>query len=383
MARTVFLHLGLPKTATTYLQTILWNNRETLAEQGVCLPGLDRRDHFWASRIIRQDEMFELNSGAHRKEAWRRILDDVATAPRAAVISHEFFAAASAEQAARMVAELAPAEVHLVITGREPLGLFTTSWQEALKNRDERTMAEYAATPADPDNTAAVWNWRTLDIRLVLERWAGTVPAERVHVLPLPGKDAPRRLIWDRFAALVGVDPDSCDLSQTFPNTAMGVVEAETLRRMNAHLADFDTAIDRGTYIRSFIADQRLVPRAGERYWPEADVVAQCRQRGDDAVAAIRAGGYDVIGDLEDLRVPERLPDRRTPESVSDAEVAAVAVELAATLLHDVRRLRHERRGLNRDLARSRAKEDPGLKVSLVRRFPILAKVLSRETPAT
>ena len=39
MAATVFLHIGLPKTATTYLQTILWGNGPVLAEQGMLLPG--------------------------------------------------------------------------------------------------------------------------------------------------------------------------------------------------------------------------------------------------------------------------------------------------------------------------------------------------------
>ncbi len=47
MAATVFLHIGLPKTATTYLQTILWGNREVLEQQGIRLPGPERRFHYW------------------------------------------------------------------------------------------------------------------------------------------------------------------------------------------------------------------------------------------------------------------------------------------------------------------------------------------------
>ena len=54
MAERVYLHVGLPKTATTYLQTILWANREVLEEQGVRLPGDSRRAHLWASRVIRE-----------------------------------------------------------------------------------------------------------------------------------------------------------------------------------------------------------------------------------------------------------------------------------------------------------------------------------------
>ena len=57
-----------------------------------------------------------------------------------------------------------------------------------------------------------------------------------------------------------------------------------------------------------------------------------------------------MIGDLDSLLVPDELPERRTPESVTDAEVAEVAVELAARMLHDVRDLRHERRDLRHEL---------------------------------
>ena len=64
----------------------------------------------------------------------------------------------------------------------------------------------------------------------------------------------------------------------------MGVAEAETLRRINAHLDDFNSAIDRGTYIRTFLADERLVPRKGDPFWPAPDRVEECRQRGRAAV---------------------------------------------------------------------------------------------------
>ena len=375
MAARVFLHVGLPKTATTYLQTILWTNRPLLEEQQVRLPGTARYEHLWATRIIREDPAFE-NANEHRRSAWERLRADVAEWPGTALISHEFFAAASTEQAARMVADLAPAEVHLVVTGREPLGLFTASWQESIKNRDTTPMSDYART--ESAESTAVWNWRTLDIHRVLERWSPVFPAERVHVLPLPGPGAPRREIWDRFASLVGVDPYSVDLSESFPNPSMGVAETETLRRINAHLGTFSSAIDRGTYIRTFLADERLVPRGGDAFWPGEERAAEIRARGRAAVDYIAAQGFDVVGDLDALLVPDEQPDRRVPESVTEDEVAEVAVTLAARLLHDVRDLRHERRNLRGELVASKAKEDPGLRVALSRRFPVLRHVLLR-----
>jgi hypothetical protein len=118
-------------------------------------------------------------------------------------------------------------------------------------------------------------------------------------------------------------------------------------------LEGFDRAFDKGVYIRTFLADERLVPRKGEKFWPEPDQVAECRERALSAVSYVQAGGFDVSGRLEDLLVPDELEPRRVPGSVTDAEVAEVAVGLAATMLGDVRALRTARRGTPTEGGRS------------------------------
>ena len=108
MAERVYLHVGLPKTATTYLQTILWANRDVLEEQGVRLPGHSRRAHLWASRVVREHPAAQTEASPRQHGAWDRLRADIAEWHGTALISHEFFAAASTEQAARMVSDLAP-----------------------------------------------------------------------------------------------------------------------------------------------------------------------------------------------------------------------------------------------------------------------------------
>lgn len=340
MARRVFLHIGLPKTATSYLQSILWSSRDQLRGEGLLLPGGERRDHLWASRVIRGEGTASRRPEQERS-SWDRLCAELAGWDGDGLVSHEFFAAASAEQAVAMVEALAPARVELVLTAREPLGLFTASWQESLKNKATTPMADYSRTVSP--SPAAIWNWRTLDLRLVLERWSQAVPHERIHVLPLD-RTAPREEIWHRFGGLLGLDTAAYDLSESFPNESMGVVEAELLRRVNGHLEGFEKAFDRGVYIRTFLADERLVPRRGEPFWPYPDQVEDCRARADAAIAYLREHGVDVVGDAEHLRVPAELPARRTPDSVTDAEVAAAATELVAVLLGDVRALRNARK---------------------------------------
>jgi hypothetical protein len=279
-----------------------------------------------------------------------------------------------------MVADLAPAEVHVVVTARDPLGIFTSSWQEHLKNKGTQPLEEYGLR--ESDDSRAVWNWRSLDLGLVLGRWGGVVAPDRVHVVVAPGAEHPREELWRRFSGVVGVDPAVVGEPEAFANPTMGVVEAETLRRVNQHLAAFNSAIDRGTYIRTFLADERLVPRGGEKFLPDEARIEEIRRRGHAAVDHVRERGYDVVGDLDSLLVPERLPDRRTPDSVGDAEVAEVAVELAATMLGDVRDLRHERRQLRQDLAEAVERtEHPSLRLALVTKWPRLRRFISAPDP--
>ena len=340
MVERVLVHIGLPKTATSYLQTIIWANRDELRRRGVVVPGVERRDHLWASRTVREDPA-QLRAPEHHRGAWERVLAELASTEGTGLISHEFFAAASRKQAAAMVEALAPAQVHLVVTAREPLGLFAASWQESLKNGATTPMVEYGRH--ESRSSTAIWNWRSLDLRLVLQRWSTAVAPERIHVLVLD-PTAPKDDVWERFASVVGFETAGLDLSGSFPNSSMGVSEAETLRRLNSRLDDFRSALDRGVFIRSFLADQRLVPRGGERFWPEPDQIEDCRRRGDETIAYLAGQPFDVVGSLEDLRVPAALDPRRTPASVTDQEVAEVALDLAATLLGDVRTLRQERR---------------------------------------
>ena len=334
MSRRVFVHIGLPKTGTSYLQSVVWPQRDVLRGHGLLVPGREKRDHLLSSMIVRDDP------GVHRRgpgaaEAWNVVRREIAAYDGDALVSHEFFCAATPEQAQRMVAELAPAEVHVMVTAREPLGLFTSSWQESLKNLGTTPIEDYGRTVSEDPRD--VWDWRALDLGLVLDRWSPAVPEERLHVVVAPGPGRPREELWRRFAGVLGLEPGVVPHQATFTNQTMGVVEAETLRRLNPHLAAFRGAYDRGRWIRSFLADERLVARGGERYWPGDDQVADARERGARAVARIRASAYDVVGDLDDLLVPDELPPRRHPSSVTDAEVAEVAVSLVARLLEDVR----------------------------------------------
>jgi hypothetical protein len=361
MARRVYFHIGLPKTGTTYLQTLMWNNHAELRRQGVLLPGTSNRQHLWASGAVREDPNLR-RRGADAPQAWERLSDEINRWADTAVVSHEFFAAAGAEQVARALAVLGNAEVHVVVTARDTVSLVTARWQEFVKNGSTAPVDAYPLTEeTDPANE---WDWGTLDLADVLRRWGASVPAQRVHVLTLPKPGEPRETLWLRFADLVGIDPATCSTQGSVQNESLGVVEVELLRRVNGELEGFTSAQDRGNWIRGYLAQGKLVPRGGEKFWPSPERVAELRARGDRIVDEVIAVGYHVIGDVEDLRTPADLPARRHPDGVTDAEVAAAGAAVIAAMMTDVRRLTRENRALQ-DKASMRALAAP---VRLARR---------------
>ena len=52
----VIVHIGEPKTGTTFLQQVMWRNRGELAAAGVLLPGHHPQDHFRAQNDLRDIE---------------------------------------------------------------------------------------------------------------------------------------------------------------------------------------------------------------------------------------------------------------------------------------------------------------------------------------
>lgn len=340
MGRRVFLHVGLPKTGTTYLQSVLWGNKELLAERGVLLPGRHHRRHLLASLDIREDPKLARRSGdvAH---PWQDLVDEVLawTGPTS-LITHEFFAAADVPQARRAVESFPGHEVHVVLTARDMVGLGLSRWQEWVKNGATGSVDDYPWV--DEYDATDEWGWGAFDLDDVLGRWGAVVPHERVHVLPVPAGAKDPHDLWRRFASVLGIDPEGFPAPAEPENQSLGVVEIELLRRVNDQLEGFGSAGDRGRWIRGFLATDKVLPIARERFRAGPAKVDDLVRRGEAAVARLRDEGYDVVGELADL-APRRPGDVRHPSEVSDAEMLEAATRAIAQLTSHVRQLTRER----------------------------------------
>lgn len=391
--RRAFLHLGAPKTGTTFLQRVLWTNREALAEQGVDVPGANRGEHYRAAYDLRAVPAAPADPKRPMPElagAWDRLAAAVRESPRpVAAISDERLAAATPEEADRAVTSLAPAEVHIVYTAREFVGLLPAAWQEFIKNGFSLGFEEWLGDVFDEgrEGAAGAWFWRVQDAADVLRRWETAVPPERIHVVPMPPPPAPTDLLWARFAALLGIDPGHVDTESASVNSSLSWEQTELLRRVNAALPpDFPEWHYFGV-VRDVFGRDVLQARAHRRMRPVVPTgrAAEARAWAEHLIAELDRAGYDVAGAVGELRPPAEATERvagvepeepgeaaaapddgtRVPET---ADVLAASVDGIAGLLGHIGAMRDRRRQtdqrlarLQRELATARTERDNAL----------------------
>jgi hypothetical protein len=155
-----------------------------------------------------------------------------------------------------------------------------------------------------------------------------------------------------RFAGVVGIEPDAGYAESTDFNPSLGIAETAVVRRLNKLLAG--KGIPRSAYVdlvREVIARDTLAHRDGqvravlpERRWGFVEEVTA------EWLEWLDGSGVDVVGDLDDLR-PRRPdytegswthPDKPAPDLVAEAALealAAVIEDIAPTHKSPVRRI--------------------------------------------
>ncbi len=357
VAKRVFLHVGSPKTGTTFLQQVLWSQREKAKEQGLLLPLGAFFDHYLASLEVR-DIAPQPADAERAKNGWRRIVAAARRWDGDVLVSHELFAPATAEQAQRAIEAFGPdPEIHLVLTVRDLVRQIPAEWQEHVKHRYKQHFDDFVGDlrREDPDT----WFWKVQDFPDILERWGSTLPPERVHVVTVPPAGQPMGLLWDRFAGLLGLDPDSFSTTGLRANTSLGYEQAELLRRVNLELGDRLPLP--GPYapdVKSMFAERVLAKQPGTRLALSGDGLAYAVRRSEELAAGIRKLGVDVIGDLAEL-VPgsEQVAAQAQLSSPSDDVVLSESMTALAGVLEEYSTLRRRAVREREELQRLKALE--------------------------
>jgi hypothetical protein len=338
-----FVHVGLPKTGTSYLQSLLWANLPELRRQGLALvpdPGVPASAQ--GSAQVMHALRGRLVAG-HDAETSGEVLARFAAAVRAesdvdVLLTQEQLAGCTPAQIRTLLDCLGDREVHVVVTARAVSRQVPSAWQERVKTRSTVSYADFVVAARDRTEAARGF-WRNQDLAAVLARWAEGLPPERVHVVTVPAAGGAQDELDRRYCSVLGIDPGRLGVEHTRTNSSLGFTQAELLRRVNVALGDRlpKPRLGYARVARWYLAERFLIPQGGRPPLLPQSAEGWCRRLAEEWVAGIREAGYDVAGDLADL-----LPDAAhfapgLPDVDDAAQLEAATRALADILVH-----RHE-----------------------------------------
>ncbi|WP_067436873.1 hypothetical protein [Nocardioides jensenii] len=328
MTGRIVLHIGAMKTGTSFVQSVLGNNQEMLAERGAIFLG---SSFGVQSRAVRDVLNLPKQPGRNKRK-WRSLVQPVARmeAGQTAVVSMEFLSFASDRHMGPFLNPLrnSGARIEVILTVRDQSRVIPAQWQTYTRNFGDEPWPDYLRR-IEPSRSRRVTRsrahrtfHRAQDITPMLERWSTAHGIATTHIVTVPPPDAPREELWDRFCAAAGFDGSGVDLDDVHDNTSLGFGSCDFLRRVNSHLADVPPRTYR-VGMRALARDV-LAPLRAEESRPAldrraAEYAATLNQQLREAMSDSR---FELYGRLDDLPVPTTFSDQpRKAASVPDDEV--------------------------------------------------------------
>jgi hypothetical protein len=355
----VLLHVGTPKTGTSYLQDVLFRNREVLRGHGILYPA-DRFDgHFLAAL-----DLMRLTWGGLETEAvgaWDRLAEQVREWPGTSIISHEILSTASPTQVDRALTSFGEGvEVHVIVSVRDLVRQVPAEWQENVKHRSLVSYAHFLDMIRDParDTRIGSWFWGAQEIPDILDRWGAILPPEQVHLVTVPRPGAAPDELWRRFSHAFGLDGIDLDLTPERANPSLGVPETALLRLVNKRVTQVVDPPDYRPLVRELLAHQTLSRRTGSaRLGLPPDTHEWVQDLSRSWVAEIEKRGYDVVGDLADL-LGAPSGTFVDPDTAPAEDLLPAALDAITALLVEGSRLREVEANLARELEETRHELD-------------------------
>lgn len=362
--RQVYLHLGLQKTGTSYLQGVMRRNRDLLAEQGLDLVPAGRRESFELMLLLRGRYNPERDP-ASVGGALDRFTADLERAPGTrALLSQESLAASRRAQVKNLVEACGDREVHVVLTVRDLARQVPSSWQQELKAARTVTYERWLERLQEGERAGRGSHpWVQLDPPGVLARWAEVVPPERIHVVTVPAPGSEPTLLLERYCRVLGVRSGDLAPGPGASNTSLGRVQAELLRQVNLGLPDdLRRRQVYGDVGKRWFASEVLAAQEGAKILVPARLRPWCEEVAEAQVAALAEAGYHVEGSLDDLRCRDSAFAADADTDPSEGELSSAAVD---ALVQVVAQRARRRRG--RQSPEGRQQSESGL-VARVRR---------------
>ena len=219
------------------------------------------------------------------------------------LLSEEGLSVSTPKQVAAAVSSFPDREVHVLVTVRDLGRVLVSAWQEDIKNDRTWTWDEFVTGVQQGDRARNPGRgfWRAQDLPGILSTWAGAVPADHVHVVTVPPAGAPRELLLQRVADVVGFDPGGLTESPRWDNASLGTSGTEVVRRLNVLLDHRLNQRQYGHLVKDVVVPFLVRSGGDAPYGLPADEVPWISREAERHIEVLRASEYHLVGDLDDL----------------------------------------------------------------------------------
>ena len=357
MQRTLFLHIGLPKTGTSAIQSFLAAERKYLLDQNIYFPDTqDDERHSMLVRAIGGVERQDVHAGIWRGEDpavfLQTYIDDF-TRDMAAMPPTVTKVILSAEQFSRFKSDapvlrlrdlLAPhfTSIHVVAYLRRQDNFFASFYTQSLR----------MGVIKPPDVEQLLQQYQGYDYAEVLGRWAGVFGQDAI--VPRIFERTPDRKfdVLEDFAEVCGIVMPAVSKGRgKDANPAISLAGQQALMLLGAKLQDMtgrkrltSNIWHRICYVMTDIA-------AGRGWQPTQDEARSLVAHFAASNEAVRARWFSDRPSLfnEDFSALPRVPEQALPGEVLDVMAAAFAT-VTQTAIRKEQELRVEKALLAEDL---------------------------------
>lgn len=337
MPRRVYVHIGAPKTGSTFVQNMLFGNAGRLQQEGLLVPETFQA-HDQAMTDLRQAPWRD----ADLYWTWDRLVASCARWPGDVVLTSEGFGAVTAGQARRAVESLRPAEVHVVVAARDLWRTFPSMWQQTIRARSTWRFEDFLKAV---ERGRFDGFWEEYVANRMFFRWGDLVPPAARHIVTVPQPGTPHSVLWQRFAGILGVPADIGEPVDSGSNPSLGAPEIEVLRRVNAALGDrYPHRLPYQRVVHQHLINAVLQERDNHvKFGVGTQRAGWVAELAEQQIKELQDYPCHIVGDLAELR-PHRMDGSAGPDELDDRQILDAAIETIVGMLGHADSLQQELR---------------------------------------
>lgn len=343
------VHVGAHKTGTTAVQGAFSNASHRLPQHGVSYFGPVPGSTYLEGALAITRRKAQLGKAVPDMRHWTALTADVAAqGDRRVLVSSAFFGDGDEEVAARVVAGLGGARVHVVVTLRPLTKVMPSQWQQYVQNGLRMLYPEWLDgelnKPPGEAPTPTFWQRHRHD--KLVARWAAAAGAGNVTAVVVDESD--RSMLLRTFEGMLGLPSGLLALDDSAENRSLTLGEVELIRRLNELIKERGwsekvySRFMKGGVIRQLKIGHQPgpdEPRVSTPAWAQK----RAAEIGAEMAGNISALGVRVVGDIASLGGPsadaapmweDSSPEMAlvSPAAASQAVVGAIIASKAPEL---------------------------------------------------